>query len=296
MGTRLALRVDVDTRRGLLGGVPRLLELFSRLEIRASFFVTFGPDRSGLAIRRAWRPSFLLKMWRTNPFRLYGMGTLLSGTLLRPQLVGAGSPDLLRQMATEGHEICPHGYDHFGWLDRVHRMTAGEIEHDLEMAAAAYRDLFGHPPSATAAPGWRCTPEGLAIQDRFRFVYASDVRGTEPFRPVHNGETLKTIQIPTTLPTVDELLGRCRDVAGALGRSLGPGLNVLTTHAEVEGGAFVEPFRRFLDGSLSRGVRILPLGEVAKDLLADGRDCPRFPVVRGRIPGRSGWIAIQGRL
>ena len=29
-----------------------------------------GPDRSGLAIRRALRPSFLVKMWRTNPLAL----------------------------------------------------------------------------------------------------------------------------------------------------------------------------------------------------------------------------------
>ena len=63
----LALRVDVDTRRGLHEGVPRLLALFRRLDVVASFFVTMGPDRSGLAIRRAWRPSFLLKMLRTNP-------------------------------------------------------------------------------------------------------------------------------------------------------------------------------------------------------------------------------------
>ena len=43
----LALRVDVDTRRGLSDGVPRLLELFRRLDVTASFFVTMGPDRSG---------------------------------------------------------------------------------------------------------------------------------------------------------------------------------------------------------------------------------------------------------
>ena len=73
----LALRVDVDTRRGLREGVPRLLELFRRREVRASFFVALGPDRSGLAIRRAWRPSFLVKMARTNPLRLYGWRTLL---------------------------------------------------------------------------------------------------------------------------------------------------------------------------------------------------------------------------
>ena len=73
--TTVALRVDVDTRRGLEEGVPRLLELFRRTGTRASFFVTMGPDRSGLALRRAFRPGFLLKMWRTNALRLYGVRT-----------------------------------------------------------------------------------------------------------------------------------------------------------------------------------------------------------------------------
>ena len=50
------MRVDVDTRRGLSDGVPRLLELFRRLDVTASFFVTMGPERAGTAIRRAWRP------------------------------------------------------------------------------------------------------------------------------------------------------------------------------------------------------------------------------------------------
>src|SRR5439155_127103 len=92
----VALRVDVDTRRGLAEGIPRLLELFRRAGVRASFFVTLGPDRSGLAIRRAVQPSFLYKMWRTNPLKPYGLRTLLSGTLLPALPVGAGAPALLR--------------------------------------------------------------------------------------------------------------------------------------------------------------------------------------------------------
>jgi len=101
----VALRVDVDTRRGLEEGVPRLLALLRRLDLRASFFVTMGPDRSGRAIRRALRPSFLLKMWRTNPLRLYGLRTLLSGTLLPARLVGAGAPALPLPGSLLGDEL-----------------------------------------------------------------------------------------------------------------------------------------------------------------------------------------------
>ena len=40
------------------------------------------------------------------------------------------------------------------------------------------------------------------------FSYASDVRGTEPFYPVMEGVDSRCMQIPTTLPTLDEIIGR----------------------------------------------------------------------------------------
>src|SRR5439155_25247480 len=134
----VALRVDVDTRRGLHDGVPRLLALFRRLDVVASFFVTMGPDRSGLAIRRAWRPAFLMKMLRTNPFRLYGLRTLLSGTVLPAQPVAAGAPALLREIAAAGHEVAPHGWDHVSWQDRIDRLSPAALRADLTAAARAF--------------------------------------------------------------------------------------------------------------------------------------------------------------
>jgi peptidoglycan/xylan/chitin deacetylase (PgdA/CDA1 family) len=290
----LVLRVDVDTRRGLRDGVPRLLELFRRSGVRASFFVTFGPDRSGLAIRRAWRPSFLLKMARTNPFRLYGIRTLLSGTLLPAEPVGAGAPDLLRQVVAQGHELGLHGYDHVGWQDRVQRMSRAEVEADILSAVTAYRAVFGHPPPASAAPGWRTTAAALEVQDSLGLRYASDVRGRRPFWALHGATRFRTLQIPTTLPTADELLGRVRDLPSALEAALTPGLNVFTLHAEVEGGPLLPVFGRFLQRQLARGLQVRPLGEVAAELLDAPTEHPTAAVMRGWAPGRSGWVSVQG--
>lgn len=285
----VALRVDVDTRRGLTVGVPRLLELFEHAGIGASFFVTMGPDRSGAAIRRVWRPSFILKMIRTNPVRLYGLRTLLSGTLLRATLVPAGNAALLRQIAAEGHEIAPHGFDHVGWQDNVQRSGAARIRDDMTSAVRAFEAVFARVPEASAAPGWRTTPEALMIQEEMGLRYASDVRGSAPFRPWVNGGALRTVQVPTTMPTMDELLGRVRDIPGALDASVRPGLNVFTLHAEVEGGPLLPPFRAFLDRLRARGVRVLRVC----DAVGGAEALPVMPVARGRVPGRSGWVAVQ---
>lgn len=294
--TTIALRVDVDTRRGLDEGVPRLLELFRQTDVRASFFVAMGPDRSGAAIRRAWRPAFLWKMWRTSALRLYGLQTILSGTLLPGRPVGAGAPELLRQIGIEGHEVAPHGFDHVGWQDRVQRWSAERVRGDMADALHAFEVVFGTRPEASAAPGWRTTAEALVVQEEFGHRYASDVRGHAPFQPALASGPLKTLQIPTTMPTLDELIGRVPDVVSALEQSMRSGLNVLTAHAEVEGGLLLGAFERFLQRARRRGVEITRLGDAATSICEQADSLPVLPIGRARVPGRSGWVAVQGSL
>jgi peptidoglycan/xylan/chitin deacetylase (PgdA/CDA1 family) len=282
----------VDTRRGLADGVPRLLELFRRLDVVASFFVTMGPERSGTAIRRAWRPSFLLKMLRTNPFRLYGVRTLLAGTLLPARPVGAGAPAMLRAIAAAGHEVAPHGWDHFGWQDRVERLGAAAVRIELVAAARAFETALGTPPVASAAPGWRMTGGALLVQEELGLAYATDVRGQAPFRPRVDGGALKTLQVPTTMPTMDELLGRVANVEGVLTDALGDALNVFTLHAEVEGGPLVERFGAWLASVRRTGRPVSTLRAVAE--AARAAAVPERPVTRGHVAGRSGWVAVEG--
>lgn len=289
----VALRVDVCTRQGLRAGVPRLLEALRAQGLRAMFFVTMGPDRAGLALLRAWRPTFLAKLWRTRAWRLYGLRTLAAGTLLPPRPAGAGAPDLLRQIAVEGHEVAPHGWDHAGWQQGAHRRPAAGLRADLARALAACEAALGARPAASAAPGWRTTPAALGVQDDLGLAWASDARGRAPFRPLVGGVPLRTAQVPTTLPTLDELLGRVPDPAGALLAALRPGLNVLTVHAEVEGGpAGADLFRAFVAGARRQGAALVSLGEAARQVLARADELPLAPLARGHVAGRSGWVAV----
>ncbi|MEX2147744.1 MAG: polysaccharide deacetylase family protein [Candidatus Rokuibacteriota bacterium] len=283
--------MDVDTRRGLDEGVPRLLALFRSLGVAASFFVTMGPDRSGMALRRLWRPAFIAKMYRTRAWRLYGLRTVLAGTLLPSPLVGAGCPALLRQIAVEGHEVGPHGYDHVRWQDRVHHLAGARLREDLAAAARAFEAALGARAEASAAPGWRTTGAALLIQDEFGYRYASDVRGATPFRPMVDGGSLRTIQIPTTMPTMDELLGQVPDIAGALQQAMRPGLNVFTLHAEVEGGALLPVFRSFLESLRHAGVALLRVRDAADAVLRG--EVTAGAVGRATVRGRSGWVAMQ---
>ena len=289
----LALRVDVCTRVGLAEGVPRLLDLFRRTGLRASFFVTLGPETAGRAIRRLWRPTFLLKVLRTRALASYGIRTLLTGTLLPPREVGADTAGFLRAISEEGHEVGLHGWDHFGWMDKIVGMEENAVAQTLERAIRAHRGSFGTDPLASAAPGWRVTERALLAQERFGFAYASDTRGASPFFPLVGGAPLVTLQLPTTLPTVDELMGRVRGINDRLLNLLAPDLNVHTIHAEVEGRHACSLFEEFLHRLALARVRVISLGEAARECLSASESISRHSVRRGRVRGRSGWVACQ---
>jgi len=133
------------------------------------------------------------------------------------------------------------------------------------------------------------------VQDGRGLLYASDTRGETPFRPRVDGGVLETLQLPTTMPTMDEVVGRVSNVPAALANAVHPGINVFTLHAEVEGGVHVKTFEAFLGELDAARVRLARLDDLAATVKAVGDDLPHARVVRGWIEGRSNWIALQGR-
>lgn len=296
---QVAIKVDVDTWIGLKEGVPRLLALFRHFAVPASFFIAFGPDNSGKALRRIFKRGFLHKMWRTNAVRIYGVKTLLCGTLLPSPIIGDMAPELLRAVLDDGHELGIHGYDHVLWQDRLQGLGEAGIANEIERAIASYVKTLKISPQSFAAPGWQATDASLAVQDRQGFLYCSDTRGVFPFLPRMHGQTFQTLQIPTTLPTLDEVLGldgmqgeQVNDVFLSQLRS--DRLNVHTIHAEVEGRTQLDLFASLLKHLEVQGVAYVKLCDVAKALLHQGPDdLPRAAIQPRPIPGRAGEVACQ---
>ncbi|MBI2560996.1 MAG: polysaccharide deacetylase family protein [candidate division NC10 bacterium] len=298
----LGLKVDVCTYDGLRVGVPNLLRLFDRHGVRASFFVAVGPDTTGRAILRALRPGFLAKMRRTSALRTYGLRTILSGTLLPSRHMGRRLAPLLRQVVAAGHELAIHGYDHRRWQDRVHGMEDRAVREEIGRAVAIYREVAGRDPRGFGAPGWQVSAASLRILDEAGFVYASDTRGKRPFFPRVDGRTLRTLQLPTTLPTLDELLRldgmSGEDFVGLVGRELeGSAWGVLTLHAEMEGVGFQAVAERLLTVMGEAGATCLPLEMLSARVRAEGEEkIPVADVVPRPIRGRAGTVAMPAGL
>lgn len=298
---KLALKVDVDTYDGIRVGVPNLLKLFKELNIHASFFIPFGPDESGKAIFRIFKKKgFLKKMFRTNALKLYGIKTALRGTLLPAPMIGSSFPEIARKVLDDGHELGIHGYNHVLWQDHLLQMEEKQIREQFELGISAYEKIVGQKPKAFAAPAWLCFPLSLKMLDDYDFHYASDTRGWSPFYPSMSGQKFKTLQIPSTLPTIDEVLGTnqlneliVHDYFTQQMEKSNSQLHVHTIHTEGEGTVFLNPFSAWLNDLKKKGFSFTTLSEIAESVLKEPQKIPRCKVLLSEISGRSGQVSCQ---
>lgn len=298
MAVELAIKVDVDTDRGTRIGVPNLLRVFEECGVKATFLFSLGPDNTGRAIKRIFRPGFFKKASRTNVVGVYGLRTLMNGVLLPGPHIGRRNEAVMRDARDAGHEVGVHCYDHVRWQDGLARMSREEVYVQFGRACAEFQRIFGVPARTAGAAGWQANALSLAAYDDAGLEYASDARGTHPFFPRVGSHIFRTMQVPTTLPTLDELLGRPEYPEAGLGQRYLSWLredrpNVLTAHAELEGMAKLEWFRRFLAQARGRSVQILRVEEVAARWLRGTRAVPVCDLVDGTVDGRSGALAVQ---
>lgn len=291
------LRVDVCHLTALSDGVPPILELFERLGVRATFFVALGPDNAGRGgMRRIFQPGFLRKMWKTRAWKMYGWKTITSGWFGPPKLISAAGAPALRALRSSSQEVGLHGWDHAAWQDDIEKWTAAELFEQTSNSALTFEQLFGRKPISTAAPGWRMTPRLLRMHDAYGFEYASDCRGVSPFLPVVDGRTFRTIQVPLTLPTLDEWLAMGQPVSSffpeIIRRISSLPFSVLAVHPEAEGRLYLREFSDFLKRAQAEGLSPAPLSEMARSSgkIEEGR------VEMGTVPGRAQRILVQRKL
>jgi undecaprenyl phosphate-alpha-L-ara4FN deformylase len=297
---RLALKVDVDTLRGTREGVPALVALLKKHGVGATFLFSLGPDHTGRAIKRVFRPGFVGKVRRTSVVRHYGVKTLLYGTLLPGPDIGRRAGDAMRAVRDDGFEVGIHTWDHIRWQDGVADADAAWTAAEMLRACERFTDVFKAPPTTHGAAGWQMNVHALRLTQRLGFEYCSDGRGTHPHLPVWNAELVRCPQLPTTLPTLDELIGVgnvTEDNVAAhvleLTKEPAPAGHVYTLHAELEGMRLLPAFDRLLTGWKAQGWTLGPARALYDTL--QPMALPRCEVGPGEIPGRSGTLLVQGR-
>ena len=292
----LAVKIDVDTYHGTRVGVPRMVEVLKAHRAAATFLFSLGPDHTGWAIKRIFRPGFFSKVKRTSVVKHYGIRTLLYGTLLPGPDIGKKCAAEMRAVRDAGFEVGIHCWDHARWQDNVASAEADWTEKQMSLAFRRFESIFGEQAQTWGAAGWQTNRHAAWVEENM-VRYASDTRGTHPFRPLWNGVKIGCPQLPTTLPTLDELVG----VDGTDEANVSEKLlkitakkqnHVFTCHAELEGGRLLHVFDRLLSGWKAQGYMVVAMHSLVRTL--DPKNLPLHEVVYGEVPGRSGQIALQG--
>jgi undecaprenyl phosphate-alpha-L-ara4FN deformylase len=282
----LGLKIDVDTYRGMKRGVPRLLSLLRREGVRATFFLSIGPDASGRAVLQILKnPRFLKKMVRSRAAGLYGFRTALYGTFLPSPMIALSFPDLVRQIIAEGHEVQFHAWDHRRWQDELFERPEGWIRDWFRRGIEGFEGLTGKRPAAFAAPAWLIDDRVLSLVRDLGLDYLSCTRAKEPF--IHEGTDL--VEIPSDLPCFEET-GIEDGERRILADLASGGIHVLPVHAEMEGGIGAEPFVRLLRAVRKSGYAMLPLGEIVPFIQREALATRRFRLAL--LPGRAAPCAV----
>ena len=287
---KLALRIEVATLRGAQRDAPRLAAMLKSLGAGATFLFNLGPDHTGRALG---------SLPRVPKLKCYGAAALLSGTLQPAADVGARCGGEMRAVRDEGFEAGILAWDRANWIRRVARADESWTAAAMRRARDRFETVFGGPALTHGAPNWQMNRYAFRYTQRLGFLHCSDTRGTGPFLPVVNGELVSCPQLPTTLPTLDELLAAGLNPDEIVRRLLElsrkppPPGHVYTARAEVEGTVY-EPVLR----ALLAGWRELDQQPVALRDYAAGLDLARLPrrvVVEQPMPGARRAVSSEGK-
>ena len=301
---KIALKVDVDTLRGTQEGVPNLARTLERFGLKATFLFSLGPDHTGWALKRVFRPGFLKKVSRTSVVEHYGIKTLLYGVLLPGPDIGKKAAAQMRAVDQAGHETGIHTWDHVAWQDAVRHQDSTWTKAMMQKSWDRFIEIFGHPPTTHGAAGWQMNEAAFEQLDQWGIAYSSDGRAEPnlmPYRLALSSGNSKHVQYPTTLPTLDELIGiDGADEFAAVSKLLeitqsNPNDQVFTLHAELEGQKLLPAFEKLLAGWLNQGHDLVTMGKLHQSWKATNQldKIAVLPLTWGEIPNRSGELIIQ---
>lgn len=246
--------------------------------------------------RHLWRlvkPAFLYKMLRSRAASLYGWDILLAGTAWPGRRIGAENEAIICK-AAQHHEVGLHAWDHHAWQAWAGVWDIPRLAREVERGVLELEAITGQPVRCSAVAGWRRPARGegqrtlcLSLQQR--------LPGHRTVLPLLGENRTGTVQIPVTLPTWDEVVGRevsadrfNRYILDAMHRDAGT--PVYTIHAEVEGIAYQQDFDALLALAAQEGIQFCPLSQMLPD---DPRTLPLGKIVRREMAGREGWLGYQ---
>ncbi len=284
---RVALRVEVGTLRGLREGVPNLLRLFDEYRLQASFFFPMGLDLSGLQPLQSWRGR-----------RHLGLAAMGYGTFFPAPDLAKAARDAIHLAQQDAHDVGISCLSPLHWCRQLAHAEKDWVTQQLNQAFQCWEQQVGQPATVFASHGWQVHPSLLQAESVRNLRFASDVRGKHPFLPVLGDVTGTVVQIPTTLPTLAEIMKRpevdatnVHEYLYSESCHLLPAGHVYTARAEHEGMEYIELMEKLMVMWKGQEGALRNLNNIYEEL--DLSILPRHQIGWGKVKGESGPMAMQ---
>lgn len=225
--------------------------------------------------------------------------------ILRRHRAGASfvaAPEQLACLANalaEGHETGLLSDLRVSWWRKSAAPDAARLAARLTAARQAFRDACGAEARLHASVGASAAmPELLRLTQRLGFSMSCDTRGRSPFVPVWNGEIIRCLQLPITLPTIDELGRPEIDPAPILARLLeltampAPAGHLFSLGADRMDAKTRTLLESLLTGWREQGHEVVSVQTLAAKLDMD--KLPRHEIVLGTLPGSRDAVPVEG--
>ena len=283
----IGLRVSVQTIFGALQGVPRLIKLLDKYSAKATFFFAMGPDTNGLSIKQL-RQSLSL--------RYFNYKSINYRAILRLQTFETDCKDILKLTRNNGFEIGVDRFNSTSWKNNARSASSKWTELQMQRTNSIFIELSGKAPKASSAPFWQMNRDAYRLNQRLGYAYTSDTRGTHPFLPIFDGEIISCPQVPTTLPTIPEMMQGKRKEPNLVLQSTIEHMNGLNhliygAHAEMEGGPYYSHFDKLLQNWSEKKHDIVSLQQYLERSV---ENLPRHNIITRKIPGFINPLAYQG--
>ena len=195
---RVSLKVDVEDLAGYQEGLPALLKLFDQYQLQASFLFSLGYDNTGLRLKNLFNPRILTQQLPVKQ-KLYG-------TLLPPLSLSKKFGSMIKSCADAGHEVGIKSFDSVAWQFNAIDADLEWTQRSLKWSIEAFADITGFQPEIHSACGFVINNYLLELEQELGFKLGLHTRGKTAYLPEYHGVTTDIMQLPVTLPAIEELL------------------------------------------------------------------------------------------
>ena len=166
------LRVDLESFKGIKEGVPKLLDLLKKYNLKASFYLTIGGESNIFEILK-YRNK--LKSSGERKIRIWSLKEKLRMVLFPRDFVKENKK-ILKRILEEGHELGLHGWKHREWTRGLEKIN---VEKTVNKSIKKYIKIFEKNPISFLSPGYNVNKKVLEILEKNKIKFTSDFPGNK---------------------------------------------------------------------------------------------------------------------